>query len=231
MRRCNEAAPLVQHSGKSRLHSSRPSVRFSPPFFDFYPLLLLLLITISLYMWKKKRLNKQILFSTLIVCYAFFPSINEWDVFGVTQPPVPRWLMVFGDWFYLITTYRTARPTHKISGRNSVPDSTECRLKIVFTSTLFWLGLFLLLIRLLNQLMTTCCGFYRWVPYTRAPNKCELNCMPKGERFYYRHRRKVIDGTLCDEQEGTDVCVAGQCLVSFIFLFLLIREWLGELRD
>jgi hypothetical protein len=72
--------------------------------------------------------------------------------------------------------------------------------------------------------MTTCCGFYRWVPYTRAPNKCELNCMPKGERFYYRHRRKVIDGTLCDEQEGTDVCVAGQCLVSFIFLFLLIRE-------
>ncbi|XP_046445127.1 papilin-like isoform X2 [Daphnia pulex] len=54
--------------------------------------------------------------------------------------------------------------------------------------------------------------FYEWVPYTRAPNKCELNCMPKGERFYYRHRRKVIDGTLCDEQEGTDVCVAGQCL-------------------
>lgn len=53
----------------------------------------------------------------------------------------------------------------------------------------------------------------RWVPYTRAPNKCELNCMPKGERFYYRHRRKVIDGTRCDEQEGTDVCVAGQCLV------------------
>lgn len=78
-----------------------PSVRFSPPFFDFYPLLLLLLITISLYMWKKKRLNKQILFSTLIVCYAFFPSINEWDVFGVTQPPRAqmingfRWLILF----------------------------------------------------------------------------------------------------------------------------------------
>ena len=53
----------------------------------------------------------------------------------------------------------------------------------------------------------------RWIPYTRAPNKCELNCMPKGERFYYRHRRKVIDGTRCDEQQGTDVCVAGQCLV------------------
>ena len=60
----------------------------------------------------------------------------------------------------------------------------------------------------------------RWVPYTRAPNKCELNCMPKGERFYYRHRRKVIDGTRCDEQEGTDVCVSGQCLVSYVYLNL-----------
>ena len=53
----------------------------------------------------------------------------------------------------------------------------------------------------------------RWVPYTRAPNKCELNCMPRGERFYYRHRRRVIDGTLCDDQ-STNVCVDGQCLVS-----------------
>ena len=52
----------------------------------------------------------------------------------------------------------------------------------------------------------------RWVPYLRAPNKCELNCMPKGERFYYRHRRKVIDGTRCDE-DATDVCVDGHCLV------------------
>lgn len=37
--------------------------------------------------------------------------------------------------------------------------------------------------------------------------------MPRGERFYYRHRRKVVDGTLCDDQQGTDVCVGGQCLV------------------
>ena len=36
--------------------------------------------------------------------------------------------------------------------------------------------------------------------------------MPKGERFYYRHRRKVIDGTRCDDQQGTDVCVDGKCL-------------------
>ncbi|XP_027848870.1 papilin isoform X1 [Aphis gossypii] len=52
---------------------------------------------------------------------------------------------------------------------------------------------------------------YEWVPYTKAPNKCELNCMPKGERFYYRHRNKVIDGTPCDE-EKLDVCVDGKCL-------------------
>lgn len=67
----------------------------------------------------------------------------------------------------------------------------------------------------------------RWIPYTRAPNKCELNCMPKGERFYYRHRRKVIDGTRCDEQQGTDVCVAGQCLVNktcFLCFFFQIEK-------
>ncbi|XP_025408017.1 papilin isoform X2 [Sipha flava] len=52
---------------------------------------------------------------------------------------------------------------------------------------------------------------YEWIPYTKAPNKCELNCMPKGERFYYRHRNKVIDGTKCDE-EKLDVCVDGKCL-------------------
>ena len=32
---------------------------------------------------------------------------------------------------------------------------------------------------------------YEWVPYLKAPRKCELNCMPKGERFYYRHQKKV----------------------------------------
>ncbi|XP_021914572.1 papilin-like [Zootermopsis nevadensis] len=53
--------------------------------------------------------------------------------------------------------------------------------------------------------------YYKWVPYTKAPNRCELNCMPKGERFYYRHKRKVIDGTRCDE-EKLDICVDGQCL-------------------
>ena len=55
--------------------------------------------------------------------------------------------------------------------------------------------------------------YFRWVPYTKAPNKCELNCMPKGERFYFRHKRKVIDGTRCDE-EKLDICVDGHCMVS-----------------
>lgn len=53
--------------------------------------------------------------------------------------------------------------------------------------------------------------YYTWVPYTKAPNQCELHCMPKGERFYYRHRRKVADGTHCDE-ERQNICVDGQCM-------------------
>jgi hypothetical protein len=32
---------------------------------------------------------------------------------------------------------------------------------------------------------------HEWIPYLKAPRKCELNCMPKGERFYYRHAKKV----------------------------------------
>ncbi|XP_045527734.1 papilin isoform X3 [Pieris brassicae] len=51
---------------------------------------------------------------------------------------------------------------------------------------------------------------YNWVPYTRAPNPCELNCMPRGERFYYRHKLKVVDGTRCNE-DSFDVCVDGNC--------------------
>lgn len=52
---------------------------------------------------------------------------------------------------------------------------------------------------------------YTWVPYLRAPNPCELNCMPRGQRFYYRHKVQVIDGTRCNAAESADVCVAGQC--------------------
>nr|CAD7263671.1 unnamed protein product [Timema shepardi] len=59
----------------------------------------------------------------------------------------------------------------------------------------------------------------QWVPYTKAPNVCELNCMPRGERFYYRHKRKVVDGTRCDD-EKLDICVDGQCLVFSVVLLI-----------
>ncbi|CAG0912271.1 unnamed protein product [Notodromas monacha] len=52
---------------------------------------------------------------------------------------------------------------------------------------------------------------FKWIPYTKAPNKCELNCMPEGERFYYLHSKKVTDGTRCDD-ESANVCVDGKCL-------------------
>ncbi|KAK4885313.1 hypothetical protein RN001_001584 [Aquatica leii] len=52
--------------------------------------------------------------------------------------------------------------------------------------------------------------YYEWIPYTKAPNVCQLNCMPKGEIFYYRHKEQVIDGTPCND-EKYDVCVEGTC--------------------
>ncbi|KAM5273573.1 LOW QUALITY PROTEIN: papilin [Ctenodactylus gundi] len=53
---------------------------------------------------------------------------------------------------------------------------------------------------------------YRWLPYHGAPNKCELNCIPEGENFYYKHREAVVDGTPC-EPGGRDLCVDGSCRV------------------
>lgn len=55
--------------------------------------------------------------------------------------------------------------------------------------------------------------YFNWIPYWQAPNPCELNCMPKGERFYYRHAEKVIDGTKCYNDGSLDICVDGQCMV------------------
>uniref|UniRef100_A0AAX7SR96 BPTI/Kunitz inhibitor domain-containing protein n=1 Tax=Astatotilapia calliptera TaxID=8154 RepID=A0AAX7SR96_ASTCA len=51
---------------------------------------------------------------------------------------------------------------------------------------------------------------YKWLPYYGAENPCELNCMPRGENFFYRHRRAVIDGTPCHPGR-TDICVDGVC--------------------
>ncbi|XP_044515907.1 papilin [Gracilinanus agilis] len=54
---------------------------------------------------------------------------------------------------------------------------------------------------------------YKWFPYYGAANKCELNCIPKGENFYYRHKEAVVDGTPC-EPGKLDICVQGTCQVG-----------------
>nr|XP_020755636.1 thrombospondin type-1 domain-containing protein 4-like [Odocoileus virginianus texanus] len=57
--------------------------------------------------------------------------------------------------------------------------------------------------------------FYEWEPFAevKGNRKCELNCQAMGYRFYVRQAEKVIDGTPCD-QNGTAICVSGQCKVS-----------------
>lgn len=47
----------------------------------------------------------------------------------------------------------------------------------------------------------------------KGNRKCELNCQAMGYRFYVRQAEKVIDGTPCD-QNGSAICVSGQCKVS-----------------
>ncbi|XP_076002884.1 papilin [Genypterus blacodes] len=51
---------------------------------------------------------------------------------------------------------------------------------------------------------------YKWLPYYGAENPCELNCMPRGENFFYRHRSAVVDGTPCHPGRR-DICVGGVC--------------------
>ncbi|KAM9842086.1 papilin [Aulostomus maculatus] len=51
---------------------------------------------------------------------------------------------------------------------------------------------------------------YKWLPYYGAENPCELNCMPRGENFFYRHRSAVVDGTPCHPGRR-DICVEGVC--------------------
>ncbi|XP_036309167.1 ADAMTS-like protein 4 isoform X1 [Pipistrellus kuhlii] len=54
---------------------------------------------------------------------------------------------------------------------------------------------------------------YQWEPFTevQGSQRCELNCRPRGFRFYVRHTEKVQDGTLC-QPGALDMCVAGRCL-------------------
>ncbi|KAJ8362419.1 hypothetical protein AAFF_G00375670, partial [Aldrovandia affinis] len=51
---------------------------------------------------------------------------------------------------------------------------------------------------------------YSWLPYYGAENPRELNCAPRGENFFYRHRASVVDGTPCYPGR-TDICVQGVC--------------------
>ncbi|XP_036405240.1 papilin-like [Megalops cyprinoides] len=51
---------------------------------------------------------------------------------------------------------------------------------------------------------------YSWLPYYGAENPCELNCVPRGENFFYRHRQAVVDGTPCYPGQK-DICVDGAC--------------------
>eukprot|EP00064_Thunnus_orientalis_P001887 superscaffoldBa00000130_g1891 len=53
---------------------------------------------------------------------------------------------------------------------------------------------------------------YTWVPYYGATNPCELNCVPRGENFFYRQRPAVVDGTPCYVGR-TDICVDGACRI------------------
>ncbi|XP_060790679.1 papilin isoform X1 [Neoarius graeffei] len=52
--------------------------------------------------------------------------------------------------------------------------------------------------------------YYKWLAYYGAENQCELNCIPKGENFYFRHRSSVMDGTPCQPGKR-DICVEGVC--------------------
>ncbi|KPP63432.1 hypothetical protein Z043_118317, partial [Scleropages formosus] len=51
---------------------------------------------------------------------------------------------------------------------------------------------------------------HTWLPYYGAVNPCELNCIPKGGTFFYRHRPAVVDGTPC-YPGSRDICVEGVC--------------------
>ncbi|XP_028295704.1 papilin b, proteoglycan-like sulfated glycoprotein [Gouania willdenowi] len=53
---------------------------------------------------------------------------------------------------------------------------------------------------------------HTWQPYYGGSNPCELNCVPLGEDFFYRHKPAVVDGTKCYVGRS-EICVAGVCRV------------------
>ncbi|XP_077094686.1 papilin isoform X2 [Siphateles boraxobius] len=51
---------------------------------------------------------------------------------------------------------------------------------------------------------------YKWLPYYGGENPCELNCIPRGENFFYRQKSAVVDGTPC-HPGAKHICVDGLC--------------------
>ncbi|KAL4630387.1 papilin-like [Arapaima gigas] len=51
---------------------------------------------------------------------------------------------------------------------------------------------------------------HTWLAYYGGTNPCELNCIPRGENFFHRHRPAVVDGTPC-YPGSSDICVEGVC--------------------
>ncbi|XP_055351849.1 LOW QUALITY PROTEIN: papilin-like [Paramacrobiotus metropolitanus] len=52
---------------------------------------------------------------------------------------------------------------------------------------------------------------YKWIPYKKGSNKCELLCRPENGSFYVSFAPQVIDGTACHD-DNTAVCVRGKCV-------------------
>ncbi|CAB1340540.1 unnamed protein product [Coregonus sp. 'balchen'] len=54
------------------------------------------------------------------------------------------------------------------------------------------------------------CGTGVAMRIRQSSNPCELNCVPHGENFFYRHRPSVVDGTPCYVGRS-DICIDGIC--------------------
>lgn len=108
---------------------------------------------------------------------------------------------------------RTVPPARATSEPSNAQSSTTWSSGVTSTSMLFLYLYVTLLLSIHAVVLQTSRINYSWVPYTKAPNPCELNCMPHAERFYFRHKKSVIDGTRCND-DSFDVCVAGVCQVT-----------------
>ncbi|XP_023237486.1 papilin-like [Centruroides sculpturatus] len=54
--------------------------------------------------------------------------------------------------------------------------------------------------------------YYKWIPYLKTPEDCQLNCRPTNKNFFVTFLNKVEDGTSCSGNNFEDkICVDGQC--------------------